>query len=69
MSAVCDRILKCPGWEKNEPKLASQAMLAWIYGQKYDGDLFKYCPWCGKEITWRSEAKEEENKLPWEKND
>ena len=50
---VCDRIFRCPGWERNQPKIDGIFSSAYIHGVKYDGDFFKFCPWCGKEIMWR----------------
>jgi len=38
--SVCDSFYRCEGWEKN---------LKYI---EHVAGLFKYCPFCGKKITW-----------------
>ena len=55
MSTVCDRISRCPEWEKNVKKIDTIFYVAARYNVKYDGDIYKFCPWCGKEIIWRGE--------------
>jgi len=57
MSQVCDRIFECPGWEKSYKQIINgQIYLDSVKNIKYTGDKFKYCPWCGKEITWEIEG-------------
>ena len=40
----------CEDWKVSEPKLVSAHMLAWNHGIKYDGAVFRYCPWCGNKL-------------------
>lgn len=49
---VCDSVLRCKGWEKNSPKITAAQEMAANHGMEYDGDVYKFCPWCGKERTW-----------------
>lgn len=50
---VCDRILRCAGWERSAKQIFdAQKIIAANHRIEYTGDIFKYCPWCGKEIFW-----------------
>jgi hypothetical protein len=42
----------CEGWQKNFPAIKAQAIFCALQsaGPKYDGDKFKFCPWCGSEL-------------------
>lgn len=42
----------CSDWKDNIDKLNSGTLFMAMrgYGQ-YDGKVFKYCPWCGKELV------------------
>ena len=56
---VCDRIFDCDGWEKNVREIPVSKgeiflpVAAGCWGQ-YRGTPFNFCPWCGKDIRWRS---------------
>lgn len=52
---VCDRLFECEGWEKSYRQLNDAIIFCHFHsaGPKYTGVKFKYCPWCGKEITPR----------------
>ena len=56
MPYVCDKINRCPGWEKSMPEIDAAGDLARAHGNKYAGDAFRFCPWCGKERWWNQES-------------
>jgi hypothetical protein len=37
----------CIGWQTNIKKLDGIETLANVHGFAYDGEQFKFCPWCG----------------------
>lgn len=43
----------CDGWKVNEPKVNGPIILQSIRAGRdlYDGDPFRFCPWCGKELV------------------
>ena len=53
---VCDSVNRCEGWEKGMPQIEDAKLLAWTYGRGYTGNPFKWCPWCGRKITWRESS-------------
>jgi hypothetical protein len=38
----------CTGWKKNVDALMSLFVISDIHSSPYMGELFKFCPWCGK---------------------
>jgi len=40
----------CEDWESGIQQIDGAITLATIHGQKYTGDVFQFCPWCGKKI-------------------
>jgi len=49
---VCDSLNKCKGWEKSYKRLSdSIEFFDKCFGGPYTGLPFRYCPYCGKEIT------------------
>lgn len=40
----------CEDWNKSEPQILAAQTLAWTHRMEYSGAVFKYCPWCGKEL-------------------
>jgi len=41
----------CDEYDKNNRIIASYIQMGCIHGMKdYDGDQFRYCPWCGRTI-------------------
>lgn len=46
----------CEGWLKSAEQIFNaQAALTFRVGIQYTGDIFKYCPWCGKDIQLQNE--------------
>lgn len=45
----------CKDWKLSMPKIEAAQMLASIHNDPYTGEVFRYCPWCGKKrvITYR----------------
>jgi len=42
----------CQEWKDNIDKVNAGFTMTFIHGgQGYEGAPFKYCPWCGKELT------------------
>lgn len=37
----------CEEWIKNSEKVDGCIIMSAIHGQPYEGEKFKYCPWCG----------------------
>jgi hypothetical protein len=42
---------ECQDWKVGEPQLRSFTTLAWTHGMKYTGEKFRWCPWCGRNLT------------------
>lgn len=40
----------CREWKQSWPQIHCAQVLASIHGDEYTGTIFKYCPWCGKEM-------------------
>ncbi len=40
----------CENYIKSMKELDSAQAIAWVHGWRYNGEFFKYCPWCGKEL-------------------
>ncbi len=40
----------CDGFTKSMDQIIGAQELAWIHGWRYTGDIFSFCPWCGKEF-------------------
>lgn len=43
----------CEGWRKNKPLLDLHVdfdQRNGSYYYKYSGELFRYCPWCGRRL-------------------
>ncbi|MFH1759812.1 MAG: hypothetical protein ABIA63_01800 [bacterium] len=47
---ICEKDLKCSGWETSMEQIIGAQMLANNHGMKYTGKAFIFCPWCGKRI-------------------
>ena len=41
----------CKEWKVNMKKIDDIFIMAHHRGIKYDGAVFEYCPWCGKELV------------------
>lgn len=53
MSNRFERLCKCPAWAPNAEKINGILHLQQIRtGQGYDGERFKFCPWCGSELLF-----------------
>lgn len=48
-------ICECKQFDKNVKKINDIIIFASTHRIKYDGDIFKYCPWCGKELYYKKE--------------
>lgn len=46
MRKICD----CEGWKRSINNLNRGLSMASARGYNYDGDMFRFCPWCGKEL-------------------
>ena len=51
---VCD----CADWKKGIEELKKCIVISTKHGEKYEGGLFRWCPWCGKKL--KSERTEDE---------
>ena len=53
---VCDSVMACDGWQKSYEQI--QTGLDFFEYQtdynKYRGDIFKICPWCGNALDWQN---------------
>ena len=47
---ICEKDLKCSGWETGMKQIIGAQMLADNHGMKYTGKAFVFCPWCGQKI-------------------
>jgi len=49
---VCDADFKCWGWEEGMEQIEAAQIFCSNHsaGPKYTAPVFKFCPWCGKEI-------------------
>jgi len=41
---------KCEKFQQGNKSLMSAETLAWTHGWHYEGETWKYCPWCGIEL-------------------
>ena len=41
----------CEQWESFIPEILGFTFLAYQHGFSYTSDPYKFCPWCGKELT------------------
>ena len=41
----------CKAWKENIPKIQGASVMMWNHGMEYTGDIFQYCPWCGKKLV------------------
>lgn len=41
---------QCEGWQKSSHQIDSAQLLAGVHGQRYTGDQFIFCPWCGSKL-------------------
>ena len=41
---------KCESWKKSMKYITGAETLAYHHGWKYEGDRFRFCPWCGKKV-------------------
>ncbi len=48
----------CNAWVANIPKIDGICGLAANHRMPYDGELFNFCPWCGKELEKSENAAE-----------
>lgn len=46
MGLQCD----CENWLTYWQRIEGYFILAWTHGIEYNGEHFKYCPWCAKEL-------------------
>ena len=40
----------CDDWKDCAHQIFAAQELAWLNGWEYEGKVFKFCPWCGKEL-------------------
>jgi len=40
----------CAEWAKSMPQIRAATVLAWNHGVEYNGEQFRYCPWCGASL-------------------
>ena len=47
----------CKDWEEGRSQLINQAVFCHTHsaGPKYDGPIWKHCPWCGKKLKYKEE--------------
>lgn len=43
----------CEDWKNSEPQLSGFTSLAWTHSMKYTGVQWRFCPWCGRNLTMR----------------
>ena len=55
MEVTCD----CERWEKSFPQIQSAQLMAFYHGIVYSGEVFEFCPWCGRK-THRKDHEGEE---------
>jgi hypothetical protein len=51
---VCDSVQGCDSWQNSYQQI-EDGLNFFEYQtdyNKYRGDRFKVCPWCGKELNW-----------------
>lgn len=58
MGYVCDSVFECEGWKNNMyqiPIIKNKYLLRIAHGMLscYHGTPFKFCPWCGKDVSFR----------------
>lgn len=41
----------CPSWQRSMPQIELAHDYAHNHGDDYTGDVFNFCPWCGKRIA------------------
>lgn len=41
----------CSDWENNIQHLESLLLLAMTHGREYQGEFFRFCPWCGQPLA------------------
>lgn len=46
MRVACD----CDDWKIAQHEIDSAVMLAHLHGSKFTFKVFRYCPYCGKEL-------------------
>jgi len=47
----------CEQWKDGITELDAVIFYAHIHGVDYTNPTFKYCPWCGKELTKKVKGK------------
>lgn len=40
----------CEGWKQSAAQIESAQLLSALHGMPYEGDEFRYCPWCAKRL-------------------
>jgi hypothetical protein len=45
----------CKLWDVEIKKLNAMLRYAWNHGHEYEGELFVFCPWCGKKLEVENE--------------
>jgi len=60
---VCDSSFKCSGWEEGMEQIEAAQIFCSNHsaGPKYTAPVFKFCPWCGKEIYKKIESTQQAN--------
>lgn len=47
----------CKDWDYSMKQINSAQVLAYTHGARYDGQVFKFCPFCGKERQIKEDSK------------
>ena len=54
----------CFDWDENIDKLLMTGFL-YVHGIEYNGELMRYCPWCGTRLTISQDNNQEKLKGGW----
>ena len=51
MESPTPRFCDCPGWAKSQGQIHSAQVLAFTHGMPYTGDRYRFCAWCGRDLS------------------
>jgi len=41
----------CEEWKVGIKSMIQQSLMAALHGRQDSGPMFRFCPWCGRELT------------------
>ena len=57
---MSDKVVECDcdDWKRGMPEIEAAQFLATNHGSPYTGEVFRFCPWCGRRLNAAQQRRE-----------